>query len=242
MGNKNRHLFVLGLVLFVAAVLLTFNAVVSFANTDNVTVNVTVAAVTEITVLPHNLTWDAIVPGFTGGFRNVTVQNTGSVNATNLYAYITTLDNETIYPYSFDQAGLYAAGSVLVFRNESMASNMSWAGRLEWNWTTQIANTDLSAIPPLDRRAEGFLRNTTKQFYWAIGNGTNGTLTSGACNGTNAKFGFDSDEDNGTSITRTPDVTTGITRDTGDKNWSYFSINRPGILQGMCVAVHHNCT
>src|SRR3989344_1105545 len=246
MQNESRRVFVIVLALFVSTVLLTFNSYVGFANTDNVTINITVQSLTEITVTPFNITWQSITPGTLGGQRNVTVQNTGSTNATNLYAFMTTLENETASPYSASSAGDYSAGGVVVFRNSTI-TNMSWAGRLEWNWTEKIASTSWSGIASgiNSVRAEGFVRNTTVQFYWAAANGTvdlDGANYTAYCNNTNALLAIDDDEDNGTSTTRTPATTT-IVRDGGDENWSYFSVNRgASFLAGQCVALYFNCT
>src|SRR3989304_69418 len=115
MESGDRHLFAVIVALFVSAVLLTFNSYVGFANTDNVTVNVTVQSLTEITVTPTNVTWYSLTPGTVGGERNITVQNTGSTNATNLYAFMTTVENETARPYGASSAGDYSAGGVVVF-------------------------------------------------------------------------------------------------------------------------------
>jgi hypothetical protein len=61
------------------------------------------------------------------------------------------------------------------------------------------------------------------------------------CNNTAAIFAIEDQVDNGTTTTRTPDAT-GITRNGGDENFSYFSMSRAGsFMEGSCVALSANC-
>ncbi len=204
---------------------------------DNVTVEVSIGQLSEITVSPSIINWSDILPGTAAGTVTVDVQNTGSSNISNMYAYVTTITNETDRPYGSSYAGDYSAGAVVTFRNET-TSTYYWAGRVEWNWTESIANTDRSAVD--DPVGEGFLRNASAAFYWTIGNGS-GSPTLGQCNDSLAQFAIEDDADNGTIESRTPSIS-GVTRNGGDTNFSYFSITRAGhFLDGTCVAVGWEC-
>jgi hypothetical protein len=204
-----------------------------FAVTDTVTVDVSVAAVTQISVIPEILTWSSINPGQAGTTQALNIKNTGSVNVTNVYAYVDTLTDEATRPYGSDNPANYAAGGVIVFRNET-DSQYFFAGRLEWNWTEDVGNKDLSALTsPV---AWGFFKNTSYEYFWALGNGTGGY-----CNNTNAQFAVSDYVDNGTVSTRTPS-TTSISLATAT-DWGLFSINRASApLYGSCVAAYYDCS
>jgi len=223
--------------MFIALVLLVFPLVPVFAaeTTANITVNVTVAPVAEITVYPNYLLWENLYPGSTGTSQLVEVKNSGSVNVTNLYIYASTLYDETSRPYGTGDPSRYSAAGVIVVRNET-DTVPQFVGRIEWNWTDSINNADFSAINSL--RAWGFYKNTSFEYVWAVGNGTGGF-----CNNTGAQFAIEDDPDTGTVTTRTP-TTTGITRDGGDANFGYFSVSGRAAFGGdyVCVAVAADCS
>jgi hypothetical protein len=235
-----RNVFFLLAALFLIVVLMSSRSEITFAYTDfNVTVDVSIASISEITVTPAILNWSDIVPGLAGGTKTVDVKNTGSTNITNLYAFMSTITNESTRPYGSSNPDVYSAGGVVVFRNESETTYW-WAGRLEWNWTEIISNTDRSAVTIASRASEGFFRNASVSYYWTAGNGTN-TSGSLGCNNTGAIFAIEDQYDNGTTTTRTPDAGS-ITRNGGDENFSYFSISRAGnFMNSGCVAVSSNC-
>ena len=221
---------------------LTFLGIFSttaFAMESNVSVEVTVTALTEITVTPTVLNWSGVTPGAAGGTKSVEIKNTGSSNITNLYSYMSTITNETTSPYGLSTAQSYSAGGIIAFRNSSQTTYW-WAGRQEWNWTQTIQNTDRSAVTIPSRAAEGFFRNASVSYYWTVGNGTNTTGSLG-CNNTGAIFAISDAVDNGNVTTRTPSATS-ITADGRDENFTYFSVNRgSSFLNGACVAVSANC-
>jgi len=235
--HRNNHVAVI-ITLFVLAligILASNSTLTANAAETNATVDVNVSTLSEITVFPNNINWTLITPGQNGGVRLLDIKNTGSVNVTNLYSYVTTLANETVRPYGSSNPANYSAGGVLVFKNST--SQYFWAGRLEWNWTAAISNLDLSNIPATSRAAQGYYRNASNSYVWALGNGT-----SGLCNNSNALFAITDMIDLGTAATRKPDPTS-ISMDGGDANYGYFSINRgANFLNGMCVAVDQNCT
>jgi len=209
----------------------------TYASETNITVDVNVTSLSELTIVPSAINWTLVTPGQTGGTKNLDIKNTGSVNVTNVYAYVTTLANETFRPYGpTGTASNYSAGGVLVFHNAS-DTNFYWAGRLEWNWTTSITNIDLSNLDANSRAAQGFFRNASNSYVWALQNGS-----LGLCNNSGALFAITDVIDTGVAGTRKPDPTT-ITRDGGDANYGYFHVSRAAnFLNGMCVAVNQNCT
>ncbi|MCX6815493.1 MAG: hypothetical protein NT120_01405 [Candidatus Aenigmarchaeota archaeon] len=233
-GFSKIALIYLILLFFVA---FTFQfSIVSFAGESNVTVDVNVSILSEITVTPTSINWTQIGPGQAGGTRLLDIRNTGSVNATSVYAFVTTLDNETTSPYLSSNAADYSASGVLVFHNET-DPRFYWAGRIEWNWTESIANfvDPFTSLGGSD--GYGFFRNASNSFVWAIANGTNGL-----CNNTGAQLALTDPYDDGTSSTRSPSVGS-INRDGGDAFFSYFSVARSSnFLYGMCMAVDTQCT
>ena len=202
--------------------------------TANITVNVTVLAVAEITVVPNYLNW-TLYPGVAGIQQWVEVKNTGSINVSNLYIYASTLDDETVRPYGTGDPSKYSAASVIVVRGDE-GNAPQFVGRLEWNWTSDISNKDFSAITNL--KAWGFYKNTSFEYVWAVGAGSDGF-----CNSTEAQFAIEDDPDMGTVATRTP-TTSGVVRNGGDANFGYFSVSGRAAFGGenVCVAVAADCT
>ena len=211
-----------------------------------VTVEVTISEYAEITVLPTSLNWSAVNVGQTGGWKNLTVINTGTVNVTDLYVYADTLTDEVTRPYSIDNPQVYSAGGVITIINETgfnwtdgtlQPEKFYFTGRVEWNWTEYITNTDLSNLSaPV---SAGFFKNTSREYFWAAGANSSGDNS--LCNQTDAEFALDDDIDIGTIGTRTPS-TVDIVHDASNKQWGIFSVNRAGSpLNGYCVAVNRTC-
>jgi hypothetical protein len=211
-------------------------SVITFADGYNTTeINVSIESVARITITPNYVNWSGVHPGTTGGTQTIEVLNTGSLNVTNLYAYIDTLTVEASRPYGSDEASSYAAGGVLLLRNQS-DSSMGWVGRIEWNWTNTLSNLVTTGVE--DPVAWGFFRNASKEYVWLIGNGTDGL-----CNDSGVQFALEDDEDDGTTDTRTPETTDFTTPDYTGPDWAIFSINRTTApLYDQCVAVWVNCT
>jgi len=201
---------------------------------DTATINITIQAVAQITVWPDFLSWVNVEPGKAGDTKLLDIINTGSINVTQIYAYVDTLEDETQRPYGSANATNYAAGGVIVFKNETY-NKFFFAGRIEWNWTEDISNLNKNNVnSPV---AWGFFKNTSFEYVWLLGNGTNGY-----CNNTGAQFAIEDDVDNGTAETRTPE-TTSISFDGGDANFGYFSINRASSpLYESCVAAYYDCS
>ena len=207
----------------------------SLAAQDTVTVNVTVAPLSEITVVPDYLEWSNLNPGSAGSPQYIDIKNTGSVNVTNVYIYASTLNDETQRPYGSSDPSKYSAAGVIVVKNET-DQIPQFVGRIEWNWTTSIVGADFSAVTSL--KAWGFYKNTSFEYVWAVGNGTNGY-----CNSTGAQFAIEEDADTGTTATRTP-TTTGVTFNGGDVNFGYFSVAGRNAFgnDNICIAVAADCS
>jgi hypothetical protein len=226
----NKLSLLIGLVTF--AYFFLFPVLAQTSTNDTVDVFVDIQAVAQITVVPDVLNW-SVTPGAVGGTKFVDIKNTGSVNITNIYAFVDTLTDEPERPYGSTNATKYAAGGLIVLKNETY-NKYFWAGRIEWNWTDDISGMDKNGVSsPV---AWGFFKNTTFEYNWLVGNGTGGY-----CNNTGAQFAIEDDADNGTVVTRTP-IATGITLDARDSNFGYFSVNRATApLSESCVAVSFDC-
>ena len=228
------------LFLLVAALVMFPRATLGFAS-DNTTISVIIQQLTEITVDPPSLSFST-PPCRQAGQKLLDIRNTGSVNVSQIHAYVSTLDNETYRPYGMDNGTAYASTGLLVVQNETN-STIYWAGRLEWNWTEDISNKDMSnmgngcTVAGGGNCSWGFVRNSSYEYMWAVSNGTGGY-----CNTTGTELGLEPDEDNGTAASRTPEITS-ITRNSGDSGYSYFSVDRVGhLLEDHCVAVDWNCS
>ncbi|MEM5879272.1 MAG: hypothetical protein QXU74_02140, partial [Candidatus Aenigmatarchaeota archaeon] len=137
---------------------------------DTASIYVGVQSVTEITVSPSILSWTA-QPAHAGGTKLLDIINTGSLNVTNIHAYVDTLTDETERPYGSANATKYAAGGVIVFKNETY-NKFFFAGRIEWNWTEAISNLQTGGVN--SPKAWGFFKNTSFEYVWLLGNGTGG--------------------------------------------------------------------
>jgi hypothetical protein len=206
----------------------------AMAGSNSTTVNVSIGSVSEITVSPTALNWTGVSPGTQGVMQSLNIKNTGSLNVTNIYAYVSSLSDEPNRPYGTGNAANYSTGALITFKN-STNTNYYFAGRIEWNWTSDPGNKDLSAFTsPV---SYGFYKNTSFEYLWALGNGT-GTGAAVYCNNSGAQLGVSAYADNGTTVTRTPAANS---RDSGDANYGYWAIGS-GPLSGSCVAAYYDCT
>ena len=223
----------------VSLIVLLFLAAAVFAAPDPKTadVEVTVEAYAEITLNPTDLNWSNVNIGSPGGAKNLTIKNTGSVNVTNIYIYPDTLTDESTSPYASSDPQGYAAGGLITAINQTGAEQYYFVGRVEWNWTEYLTNTDLSNLSaPV---SAGFFKNTSREYFWAAGANSSGDDS--LCNQTDAEFALDDDIDIGIIGTRTPS-TVDIVHDASNKQWGIFSVNRAGSpLNGYCVAVNRTC-
>jgi hypothetical protein len=229
MNAKNKPFIILIAVAFAFSVL----ASQAFAASATMDANVTISSVSEISVKPTILNWTNVALGAVGGNKTLTVENTGSVNVTDLYAYPDTVTDEGLRPYGNDSANAYSTGSVLTLSNFTIAQYF-FMGRLEWNWTEAIQNLNTTNLnSPV---SAGFFKNNSREYVWAAGNGTDGL-----CNNTGAQFAVEDDQDTGTMASRTPEIGS-ITNNFQDANYSYFSVSRGSSpLDGYCVAVNSTC-
>jgi hypothetical protein len=214
--------------------LISITPVLADAN-DTVTIDVNVTEAASIVVIPDTLNWTNAATGQPGGVKYLTVKNAGSLNVSQIYAYIDTLITESARPYGSGNPLAFSAGGVITLKNET-DSTYYFAGRIEWNWTQDIPNHNWVKVDNADARAWGYFRNTSSDYVWVLGNGTEGL-----CNETGAQFALEYDVDLGTAATREPEGP--YSRDAGDANWSYFSINDASSpLDGYCVAAWWDCT
>jgi hypothetical protein len=213
----------------------TFQTKVLAADDDSATINVSIQAVSEITVFPNALAWNNVQPGKAGGTKLLDIRNTGSLNVTNVYAYVDTMVDETIRPYGTANATNYAVGGVIVFTNETY-NKFFFAGRQEWNWTEDISNMNKGNVN--SPAAWGFFRNTSFEYNWLVGNGTNGTCS----NNSATQFAISDYADNGTNVTREP-TTGSIDCNVYDENYTYCSVNRGSApIYESCVAIYKDCS
>ena len=230
--------------LFILFALVLLTSPIAFAADDSVTVNVTISSVSRIEVNPDTIHWVDVEAGTQSNSPQfVDIKNTGSLNVSQIYAYVDTLEDESQRPYGIDNSTYYGAGGVIVFRNNTF-DNYSFAGRIEWNWTSNISNLVQTGVT--SPASWGFFKNTSSEYVWLIGNGTNhdpDTDESAVwCNNTNAQFSISDIADNGTVATRTP-LATSIVLDNGDENYGYFSDNRASSpLYRNCIAISADCT
>jgi len=227
--------FLVFLVFFAVFTIINIEPVFAYVNTT-VAIDVNVTQAASITVWPQTLNWTSVNTGGTGGIQYLTVKNAGSLNVSNIYAYVDTLSSEPVRPYGLAYSKNYSAGGVITLKNET-DSKLYFAGRIEWNWTQDIPNhLWTSALTTSTAAAWGYFRNASSDYVWVLGN-----TTGGRCNESNSQFSIETDVDLGTQATRTPDNTFTLTASSNDpENWAYASITS-GPLAGHCVAATTDC-
>jgi hypothetical protein len=228
-------LFLAFIVFFIGITLTKMETVLAANVNDTVTIDVNVTQSASITVWPETLNWTSVSTGGTGGLQYLTVKNAGSIDVSDIYAYVDTLTTEPGRPYGLAYSKNYSAGGVIVIENET-DTKLYFAGRIEWNWTQDIPNHNWEALTTSTPKAWGYFRNASNDFVWVLGNGT-----AGRCNETGSQFAIEYDVDAGTEETRTP-ITVGAS--TGrDAIWSYFSVNDASSpLNQYCVAAYYDCS
>ena len=237
----NRKPLVFGLAFLVFCVFLLVGALITSTPVladvnDTVTIDVNVSEAASIVVLPDTLNWTSVDTGQAGVVKYLSIKNAGSINVSQIYAYVDTLESEPSRPYGSSNPTDFSAGGVIAIQNESDPGYF-FAGRIEWNWTQDIPNHDWTAVDDVDAVAWGYFRNTSSDYVWVLGNGTDGM-----CNETNTEFAVEYDVDLGTTATRTPEGAS-INRDGGDSEWGYFSINDASSpLYQYCVATYWDCS
>jgi hypothetical protein len=223
--------------IIVLLALLAIPVTVSADTNSSTTIYVNVQSVSEITLSPSALSWNNAQPGHAAISKLLDIVNTGSLNVTNLYSFISTLSDESRRPYGTGNPTNYSAGGVIVMENNSYEKYF-FAGRIEWNETKDISNMKKDNVN--NASSWGFFRNTSYEYNWLVGQNS----TNGRCNETGAEFAFSDLPDNGTEVTRTP-TTTNINPDGADENYGYFSVVAPRTsspLYESCIAVSSDCT
>jgi hypothetical protein len=231
MDNKLYLSLVLLGITFAFLLTTATTTVLAAYNTTDVDVNI--SSLSQITLIPNYLNWTNLGVGTMGGYKNITVKNIGSANVSLMYAWVDTIADETARPYGSSDASLYAAGGLLTMRNETDLKYY-YLGRIEWNWTSDIPNHVWPVTSPI---SWGYFRNLTNDYVWVLGNGT-----SGRCNESNTQLYYETDADDGSTGTRTPDNAVTMATSSGDPSrWSVGSIVA-GTLAGQCVAAYYDCS
>jgi hypothetical protein len=206
--------------------------------TDNVTVNISVGELAEITVNPINFTLIDVPVGTDTSEVSFSIKNTGSTNITNIFAYSDTIFVESESVVDTGDPTKYAAAGFVFIRNESSDGISAHVGKLEWN-TSTLESENLNLDPGTAKFGRGWYHNASNTWLWKVENGSNGT-----CNNTGTDFKIKEAPENGTSPLNR-DFTDGIvttgTFDEQTANWSLFNMGGT-VLNYYCVAAYWNCT
>jgi hypothetical protein len=225
---------IFSIILFSLILFISFNFMPVMAAYNTTDIDVNISTLSQITLIPSYLNWTQMTAGSVGGYKNITIKNTGTTDVSNVFGWVDTLEDETARPYGSSNPASYAAGGMLTVMNDT-GEKYYYLGRLEWNWTDDIPNHDWSAVTtPV---SWGYFRNITDNYVWVLGSGT-----AGRCNESDAEFEIETEKDLGTQATRTPDITVDLVTSAGDsRRWSYGTIDS-GTLSGSCVAAYHDCS
>jgi len=252
--KEELKLFILIILLmgFVVFINLTGNLpkVLADANTTNQTnVTVYISTLTEITVVPRNLTWYNVLPGVPGGIKYLQIRNTGTMNISKVYLHADTLTTEPNNPLPSGIPSPYSSGGVLVVkRNDTpyapdVLYPYYYVDRLEWN-TSLITPNSRGPAGSIADGADlpitwGYYRNATpgSEYLFYLVNGSTINNTNG-CNSTNSKIMIETEADQGEPSTRNPATGGTVTQTLPD--WGIYNFTS-GPLAGNCVAIYRTC-
>ena len=197
-GLSYRASFSLMLAVFLASFSMIYVLPVAMGQSDTITVNVNIQQVSEITVNPTTLNFTTN-PGSATSEQTLGIQNTGSLNVSHIYASVNTLVTEPVTTQGSANSQDYAASGVLKIENETVDTQY-FAGRLEWNNSEPITNLVTSAVTDYNASFSGFIRNTSLEYVFIVGNGTPPVddPTAYYCNNTDTEFAYTTLVDNGT--------------------------------------------
>jgi len=229
-----------GALIFVL-VLINSVSLVAYDASDNMTLDVNISQLAAIEVLPTGIVWLQIVPGSNGTVRNVSVKNIGSYNMTDIYIDVNTEVKENSNPVGKGNISKYAAGGLMLFRNETSTIDYFPLGRLEWNLSEVMDTEVLNLGAGVKKYAHGWYRLANgNEYLWKLENGTtpNGTW----CNSTSAVMKIKMNPENSTNYNRDLSLATSTgSADAANADWTFFSFGS-GPLKGRCAAAYYDCT
>ena len=246
--KMHRIMPIILLVLVLLVIFLAFSTTkFAFAQGGTVNVTVNISRVAQMNILPAWLVWNLTTPGTDGGNKTIDVKNSGSLNLTNLYAWINTNETERFNPLAGDAAtGFarnYSSGGFIAMANDTYTLGWNYVGRQEWNITYTPTGASITAMSTtITNRSVGYFRNITNEYLWQVYNGSNAT-----CNSTNAVLRVSKVADIGETSTR--DMTTATSYDAGTfvegtgigAPWGVFTFSA-GAWKDVCVAAYWDCS
>jgi hypothetical protein len=227
-------------VMFLLAVFTTKN---TFAiGTFNVTVNI--SRVAQVSIKPTWLFWNYTIPGTDAGNQTIEVKNIGSVNISDIYAWVTTNETEQANPNTLINSTDYSSGGFIVMSNDS-AKQWFYVGRQEWNLTTiptGARTPQPSATTGSGNWSIGYFKNITNEYLWVL---VNGTGTTRMCNITGTKLYMMDGTDNATTQSRDmiayDNNTATCTADASGNKWGYCTF-AAGPMKDYCIGTYWDCT
>ena len=210
------------------------------ADNDTVTINVGVATSAMIEVTPDTATFSSVIPGkeeYIPASLRFTITNVGSTNFTNMYVSMDTPTTETSNPLDTGNPAKYYAGGFVVLMNDTMltvSDKWRFVGRQEWNLTDKPSDYTVGT----DVLAWGYFGNTSRQYFWDLRNGSDGT-----CNATGTQLRIKNWAVNGSaaaynlgSEATSHDMDTKV-----GENWGVFNTQAGGPLANYCIAARTDC-
>lgn len=141
-------------------------------SSDTISIYVTVAELTAVTITPDSLTWTNINPGSIGDGKAIQIENIGSTNISKVWfnnSYPTTL------PYGSANFNLHDAGNFLVVkRNQSGDELWFHPNLVEYNESELIYLTLAPGV-----KTHGRFRDGNAEYFWALKNDSKGGCTNG---------------------------------------------------------------
>ncbi len=228
-------IFFIGILAFLSP-----NFVLSATVSDNATVDVTISAVTEITLNTSTLSWGAATPGSNTSSIEVTVTNTGSTQVNNIYSHVDTIDVESSNPWdSSGTASGWSAATFLDVGNGTVASDPSYyyVGHVEWNKSddTDASGYTLNSSGTGWKLSYGRLwldgTDASDFYYWQLVNGSDGT-----CKSADTVFKVQQTRDS-----KNVDGGTEADAEAQSGDWATWTL-ASGVGSEYCIATYTDCT
>jgi len=227
--------------LFMSSVSAQLGGNLTANDSESATVAVNISSKVMVDITPSTFTWSPVDPGGVGdnnteanNYYAIQIENIGSKNITHVWF---NASYPTSNPFGTGTNSADAGNFVVLSKNTS--SNEFWfINRVEYNTTTELVylrDPDGNMPPNASKYIYGRYHNASNEYFWMIDKVTN-------CNESATIY------IGNTSHSKTQTGTTDF-KD-GDvesfslftyKNYGYADIDT-GPLNGLCVAVTHDCT
>jgi len=244
---KRKTVIAMGMIflglLFISSVSAQLGGNLTANDSESATITVNISSKVMVDITPASFSWSPVDPGDIGdnnteanNYYAIQIENIGSKNITHVWF---NASYPTSNPFGTGTNSADAGNFVVLSKNTS--SNEFWfINRVEYNTTEELVylrDPDGNMPPNASHYIYGRYHNASNEYFWMIDKVTN-------CNESATIYIGDNHH------SKTQTGSTDFTNASGDidsfslstyENYGYADINT-GPLNGLCVAVTHDCT